>query len=78
MINPRTITDLNKAFEATPQGFVVVDQGTPRFVVIDYETYKNLKRQEVRPPRRLKRILVTGGAGYIGSVTVRMLQQKGY
>lgn len=77
MLTPETISDLNKAFRSSPEGFLVVEQGLPRFAVLDYEIYQKLKkeRQQETP---FQKILVTGGAGYIGSVTSRILQQKGY
>lgn len=78
MLSPNTIGDLYKAFESAPGGFVVVDQGVPRFVVIDYETYRKLKKKEQPSGSARGKILVTGGAGYIGSITTRILQQKGY
>ncbi len=72
MLEPQTITDLNRALRASPKGFLIVDSGTPRYAVLDYATYKGLKEQ------RPKKILVTGGAGYIGSHTARLLRKTGY
>lgn len=77
MLNPQTIRDLNQAFQSSPEGFLVVEQGTPRFAIIAYETYQSLKRLKSQN-RLIKKILVTGGAGYIGSVTTRVLQERGY
>lgn len=77
MLEPQTLKDLNKAFRDAPGGFVVVEEGQPRFVVIDYKTFKTLKDPLSRV-RRLNKILVTGGAGYIGSSAVRVLQKEGY
>jgi UDP-glucose 4-epimerase len=77
MLNPQTISDLNQAFKSQPQGFLIVDSGRPRFAVLDYQTYSDLKRQRLGE-KSGKKIMVTGGAGYIGSVTARLLQKKGY
>lgn len=77
MLQPQTLGDLNKAFERSPGGFLVVDSGRPRFAVLDYQTYQSLSKKTVSP-RRPKKILVTGGAGYIGAVTVRVLTDLGY
>ena len=77
MFNPQTLKDLNQAFAASPGGFVVVDQGRPRFAILDYATYQSLKKQQP-PEKKIQKVLVTGGAGYIGSVTVKILQDKGY
>lgn len=76
MLEPKTLSDLSKAFETEPHGFVVADSGRPRFVVLDYEAYRRL--QGGTPTKMAKKVLVTGGAGYIGSITVRLLQQHGY
>lgn len=76
MITPETISDLNKALNISPEGFLVVDRGVPKFAVLDYEAYQNLKKQ--KPGKQIKKILVTGGAGYIGSCTVRVLQDEGF
>lgn len=78
MLNPQTISDLNQAFLAEPSGFLIVDSGRPRFAVLDYDTYLRLKRKEAGAELLSQIILVTGGAGYIGSITTRLLQKKGY
>ena len=75
MLDIQTINDLNKAFASQPEGFLVVDSGRPAFAVLPYQAYQNLKSGE---KDSLKKILVTGGAGYIGSHTVKVLQEEGY
>lgn len=78
MIDPKTLIDLNHAFaEGYPGGFVVTDSGQPRFVVVPFEIFQSLKKASA-PPGHEQKILVTGGAGYIGSHTVRVLQDQGY
>lgn len=77
MLNSQTIRDLNKAFAVSPQGFLVVDSGRPVFAVLPYHTYQTLKAAK-EPQKRSQKILVTGGAGYIGSHTVKILQDGGY
>src|SRR3989344_3752523 len=76
-LDPKTLSDLNQAFSDSPEGFRVVDQGVPRFAVLDYQTYKKLRSEIGKAPITGK-ILVTGGAGYIGSATVRLLRDKGF
>lgn len=73
----KILKDLNQAFTETPGGFVIVEQGLPKFVVIDYATYQSMQKP-VRNEKKIRKILVTGGAGYIGSVTTRFLQKEGY
>ncbi len=77
MLNPKILSDLNNEFLSSPQGFVVVDSGQPKFVVMPYPAYQSL-RQQKSVPKKSKKILVTGGAGYIGSITTRLLQKQGY
>src|SRR3989344_5699281 len=76
-LDPKTLSDLNQAFAQSPEGFLVVDQGNPKFAVLDYQTYKKLISEGAKPSQTGK-ILVTGGAGYIGSATVRVLRDRGY
>ena len=77
MLNSRTISDLAQAFAASPNGFLIVDQGQPSFAVLPYETYKILKKGKTAQ-KKIKKILVTGGAGYIGSHTVKLLIDQDY
>ena len=77
MLDPATIHDLNKAFTLSPGGFLVVEEGMPRFAVLDYKTFKMLKTPR-DGKRKFNKILVTGGAGYIGSCVARVLQKEGH
>ena len=77
MISPQTLSDLNKAFEVSPKGFVITDSGTPRFAVVDFATFEKLRTQK-KSANPIRKILITGGAGYIGSHAVKVLRQKGY
>lgn len=70
MLQPQTLADLHRAMKSAPKGFLIVDSGSPRYAVLDYKTYKGLTER--------KKILVTGGAGYIGSVAARLLQKSGF
>ena len=76
MVNPDTIKELNQAMRSSPAGFLVVDSGSPRFAVLPYEAYQRLVQTSTHAPVKKKKLLVTGGAGYIGSQTVRLLQKQ--
>ncbi len=76
LITPQTLEELHTAIQTSPGGFVVVDSGLPRFAVLDYETFQLLKKQKSLVKKG--KILVTGGCGYIGSHTVKVLQDLGY
>src|SRR3989344_3985792 len=67
MLQPQTLSDLNKAFESSPGGFLVVDSGRPRFAVLDYQTYQSLHKKPA-PGQKPKKILVT----------VKQLRDNGY
>lgn len=77
LLTPKTLSDLNQAFQVSPGGFLVVDQGQPRFAVLNYRTYQQLKTPKISE-QPIRKILVTGGAGYIGSVTTQVLREQGY
>lgn len=77
MLDNKTISDLSKAFAASPNGFLIVDSGSPSFAVLPYQIYQTLKQKKSNS-KRIKKILVTGGAGYIGSHTARRLLDEGY
>src|SRR3989344_8474346 len=75
-ISPQTLSDLSKAFEASPKGFVITDWGAPRFAMVDFATFEKLRTQK-KTVAPIRTILVTGGAGYIGSHAVKVLRQSG-
>lgn len=77
MLENETINDLHKAFAGAPGGFLVVDQGVPSFAVLPYRIYQTLMKSKTKS-KKIKKILVTGGAGYIGSHTVKLLSDAGY
>jgi len=76
MLDNKTISELYEAFVASPNGFLIVDQGQPSFAVLPYKLYKSMKQGKPEM-KKIKKILVTGGAGYIGSHAVKQLQENG-
>ena len=78
MLNPRTISDLHQAFAANPSGFLIVDSGRPSFAVLPFAKYQTLRQAQGKAQKKIGKVLVTGGAGYIGSHTVKLLRDQGY
>lgn len=78
MLSQETLAELNKAFVSSLGGFLIVDSGQPKFAVLSYQAYQTLAQGKDRALGAKPKILVTGGAGYIGSHTVRILQKQGY
>ena len=83
MFNSNVLNELNKAFASSPKGFLVVDNGVPRFAVLPFSSYQLMKTRAtpaLSPALDsviVKKVLITGGAGYIGSHTVRILEEQG-
>ena len=77
MLNPRTISDLHQAFAANPSGFLIVDSGRPSFAVLPFAKYQTLRQAQGKAQKKIGKVLVTGGAGYIGSDTQELLSSHG-
>jgi len=56
----------------------VLEENLPKFVILDYENYKKLMSKKLVSKKEHLKILVTGGAGYIGSHTARLLVGAGH
>jgi UDP-glucose 4-epimerase len=81
MISKNVLKELLEALARYPGGFVVLEESQPKFVILDIESYKKAlagKSPIKLPEKQPKRILVTGGAGYIGSHAARLLVERGH
>lgn len=81
MLSKKALKELLETTKEYPGGFVVLEDNKPKFAVMDYDSYEKLStspKQAKAESRKIRRVLVTGGAGYIGSHTARMLIEEGY
>ena len=78
MLSKRALKELLETTKSYPGGFVVLEDNQAKFVILDYETYERLTEKKPFDKPQPQKILVTGGAGYVGSHTARLLQQNGY
>lgn len=83
MLSKKALRELLEATSRYPNGFVVLEENKPKFVILDYAQYQKMTVQEAQIGRieevpAPKRILVSGGAGYIGSHAARLLAGQGH
>jgi UDP-glucose 4-epimerase len=68
------LPELERLVKENNGKYLVIEDGKPKMVVLDAEKYRGLSGQSGSE----NKILVTGGAGYIGSHTVAHLIQRGF
>ena len=78
MLSKKALKELIETTHRYPGGFVVLEENLPKFVILDYENYRQLMRKKLSAKIQHLNILVTGGAGYIGSHTARLLVGAGH
>lgn len=80
MLSKKVLKELLEATARYPGGLVVLEENKPKFVILDYESYQKILagKNKAAVPVTPKKILVTGGAGYIGSHAARLLVEKGF
>jgi UDP-glucose 4-epimerase len=69
-----TLPEIEKLLRQNGGKYLVFEQGKPKLVILDADRY----RQFVVSENETEKILVTGGAGYIGSHTVTDLMEHGH
>ena len=81
MLSKRAIRELIETAQTQPGGFIILEKNSPKLVVLDYASYQKItgvRTSPQAPVPAFRRVLVTGGAGYVGSHTARLLTQRGY
>jgi len=81
MLSKKALQELLEAIRKYPGGFVVLEENSPKFAILDYDVYQNLQttpKNQVTETKKKMKILITGGAGYIGSHTARELSDAGH
>lgn len=80
MLSKKALQELLATTAKFPGGFMVLEEDKPKLVVLDYENFRRLspKGTQIMKTQPKKNILITGGAGYIGSHAARLLMQRGF